>query len=174
MDLQLFQLVNNLAGENILLDNFFIFITFFGNLLLFVIILLSRDKKLILKCAAGFIIVLIIDFLINLVYYRARPFVDYNVNLLVMQKPTASFPSLHAMTAFLFAQLFYFWNKRYSVLVYLLAFLVAFSRIWLGVHYPLDVVGGVALGIIIAFITDYLFEKYDLMKKFKKLGLRNE
>jgi len=128
LDFQIFQFINNLAGQNIAVDYFFIFITIFGNILLFLIILLTKNKKLILKCIIAYIIVRVIDLGINLIYYRPRPFITHEVNLLIAQKATASFPSGHAMTAFSFAQLFYFWNKKYSLAIYALAFLIALSK----------------------------------------------
>ena len=166
-DIQIFQFVNNLARQNIIIDNFFIFITIFGNILLFLIILFTKNKKLIIKSIIAYIAARAIDLGINLVYYRPRPFVIQEANLLISKGATASFPSGHAMTAFLFAQLLYFYNKKYGVYAFVLAFLVAFSRIFVGVHYPSDTIAGIVLGIGIAFIAEYLFEKYNLMKKLK-------
>lgn len=167
-NLEIFQAINNLGGQNIILDNFFIFITLFGNLLLFAVILFVKNKKLILKSLIGYVAVRLVDLAINLIYYRPRPFVVQDVNLLIAQKATASFPSGHAMAAFLFAQLLFFWNRKYGVFAYVLAFLVAFSRVFVGVHYPLDAVVGIALGIGIAFIVKYGFEKHNLMKRLIK------
>ena len=91
-----------MAGQNIVLDNFFIFIALFGNLLLFLIILSIWNKKLILKSVIAFIITRAVDFGINLLYYRPRPFVVQEVNLLIAHKATASFPSGHTIAAFVF------------------------------------------------------------------------
>ena len=167
-DIQIFQLINNLAGQNIIIDNFFIFITIFGNILLFLVVLSTKNKKLIVKSIIAYIAIRAIDLGINLIYYRPRPFVVQEVNLLISKGATASFPSGHAMTAFLFAQLLYFYNKKYGVYVFILAFLVAFSRIFVGVHYPLDTLAGIVLGIGTAFIAEHIFKKYDLMKKIEK------
>lgn len=169
LDIQIFQFINSLAGQNIIADNFFIFIAIFGNLLLFLIILSIWNKKLILKSVIAFIITRAVDFGINLIYYRPRPFVVQEVNLLIAHKATASFPSGHTIAAFVFAQLLYFHNKKYGIAAYVLAFLVAFSRIYVGVHYPLDTIAGIALGIGIAFTVEYLFEKYNLMKRLRKV-----
>lgn len=168
LNIQIFQFINSLAGQNVLADRFFIFITLFGNLLLFLIILLTRNKKLILKSIIGYIAARAIDFGINLLYYKPRPFIAQKVALLITQAHTGSFPSGHAMTAFVFAQLFYFWNKKYSAPVYILAFLVALSRIYVGVHYPIDTLAGIVLGIGVAFIIEFLFKRYNLMKRLKK------
>jgi undecaprenyl-diphosphatase len=168
LDAQIFQFINNLAGQNIIIDNFLIFITIFGNLILFLVILFTWNKKLILKSIIAFITARAVDFGINLIYYRPRPFVVQEVNQLIAHKATAGFPSGHAITAFVFAQMLYFWNKKYGIAAYIFAFLIAFSRIYVGVHYPLDAIAGIIFGIGIAFIAEYLFEKYRLMKKFQK------
>ena len=61
--------INNLSGKNIVLDNFFIFITLFGNLLLFLIILLTKKRIIILKSAIAYLFVRVVDIGINLVYH---------------------------------------------------------------------------------------------------------
>lgn len=167
-DIQIFQFINNLAGQSIIIDNLFIFITIFGNFLLVLVILFTLNKRLILKSLIAYITVEIIDFGINLLYYRSRPFVAQEVNLLIAHKATASFPSGHTMTVFVFAQLLYFYNKKYGIAAYVLALLVAFSRVFVGVHYPLDIVAGAGIGIGSAFIIEYFFEKYNLMKALEK------
>jgi undecaprenyl-diphosphatase len=168
LDSQILHLVNNMAGQNPALDAFFIFTTVFGNLLLFAIILYSKNEELACKCIIAYLFAVIIDLGINLLYHRPRPFIAEEVNLLIAQRPTSSFPSRHAMTAFAFAQLFYFWSRKYMycIFVFILAFLIVFSRIFVGVHYPLDTAAGIVLGIGIAFLVEHLFKKY-LMKRIK-------
>jgi len=71
---------------------------------------------------------------------------------LVAMLHTPSFPSGHATTGFAcaatmarFAPL-----RRAAVVLYALAVLIAYSRVYVGVHYPLDVLGGAVLGLLIA------------------------
>jgi undecaprenyl-diphosphatase len=61
-----------------------------------------------------------------------------------------SFPSGHAATSFACATVFAFAFPRFAAAFYLLAVAIGFSRIYVGVHYPLDVVGGALLGILVA------------------------
>jgi undecaprenyl-diphosphatase len=61
-----------------------------------------------------------------------------------------SFPSGHAATSFACATVLALAFPRFAVPLYLLAVAIGFSRIYVGVHYPLDVLGGAVLGIAVA------------------------
>jgi undecaprenyl-diphosphatase len=63
---------------------------------------------------------------------------------------TYSFPSGHATVSFACAAVLAAALPRLRVPLFALAALIAFSRVYVGVHYPSDVVGGAALGILIA------------------------
>lgn len=82
---------------------------------------------------------------------RVRPcFVLENVRLLIDQPRSPSFPSSHAVNNTAVAALFSVKYKRYMWIFISIAALVAFSRIYVGVHYPSDVGGGIVLGILCA------------------------
>jgi undecaprenyl-diphosphatase len=84
---------------------------------------------------------------IKLTVDRARPVDDP----LVPHPTTHSFPSGHATTSFACAAtLAPFVGRRGAVVLYVLAAAIAYSRVYVGVHYPLDVLGGAALGLIVA------------------------
>jgi undecaprenyl-diphosphatase len=78
---------------------------------------------------------------------------------LIGQKNSFSFPSAHAANVFGQAMLFGFFYVRYAWLFFSVACLIGYSRIYVGVHYPLDVAGGACLGIIVAIIFSYLMRK---------------
>jgi undecaprenyl-diphosphatase len=69
---------------------------------------------------------------------------------LVRVPQDGSFPSGHAATSFAGATILAFAFPRLAPLLYVLAAAVAFSRVYVGVHYPLDIVGGAVLGVLIA------------------------
>ena len=86
-------------------------------------------------------------------FFRHRPFVAHEVNLLVDHLKTASFPSRHTDIAFAFAQSVFFADKKLGIVAFVIAVLVGFSRIFVGVHYPVDVFAGAILGITGAFVA---------------------
>jgi len=77
-----------------------------------------------------------------LVYPDPRP--------LVSTPHTGAFPSGHSASAFACATVIAWASPRLAVPVYVLAALVAWSRVYVGVHYPLDVLGGAVLGVLVA------------------------
>jgi undecaprenyl-diphosphatase len=91
---------------------------------------------------------IVVDFGLKPHFARERPFVSDPTSRVVGYQPTTqSFPSGHSTTAFAAATvLSYAVRGRGLALAWLLAAGIAFSRIYIGVHYPLDVVVGAMLG----------------------------
>jgi undecaprenyl-diphosphatase len=82
---------------------------------------------------------------------RPRPPLRYpEPKTLVPLPHDASFPSGHAATSFAAATMLTFYFPRLAPVLYLLAAAVAFSRVYVGVHYPLDVIAGALLGVLVA------------------------
>lgn len=88
--------------------------------------------------------------IISHVFSRDRPFVTHSVTQLIPHAADASFPSDHAIGAFVIAVTIVRFHKRTGLIWLLLASGIAFSRVWAGVHYPLDVAAGAAIGGISA------------------------
>ncbi len=83
-------------------------------------------------------------------FQRLRPCqVLQGVRLLVGCSDSFSFPSNHATNAFALAVFFAVSNRRLAIPLFLLAALVGYSRIYVGVHYPTDVLAGAVLGAMI-------------------------
>lgn len=100
---------------------------------------------------------------------RERPY-NFNeaITLLIDAPIDYSFPSGHTMTSFAAATILYYMNEKLGVAAYALAVTIAFSRLYLYVHYPSDVLSGMVIGIILSYAaikTYFCIEKYELFKK---------
>lgn len=80
---------------------------------------------------------------------RARPFLaDPHALLLIPPPFNTSFPSGHTATAVAIACALWFVNRDIGIIAFVIAAFVAVSRIAVGVHYPTDILGGIAVGIV--------------------------
>jgi undecaprenyl-diphosphatase len=93
-------------------------------------------------------------------FSRTRPpYALDSVRLLVDTTRSFSFPSAHAANTFAVATFVSSFYRRTRVWLYLVAALVAYSRVYVGVHYPGDVLAGALLGLGIGFGCAYLLKR---------------
>jgi undecaprenyl-diphosphatase len=105
-----------------------------------------------------FVAVLCVDAAVDLLSYGMRDWIGRRRPPLVFPEPkplvhvphSGSFPSGHAATAFACATVLAWWDRRLAVPAFVMAALIAWSRVYVGVHWPLDVLGGAALGVLVA------------------------
>lgn len=142
-------------------------------LIVFVVILLFIifKNRIHGKAAAGFLIAgvacnLIINNLIKLMIMRPRPghteILEGFFNQLEEISRGYSFFSAHSsvsMCVAMFTSL-YFKNKAYGIIIFLWAFGVAYSRIYVGNHFPLDVIIGILFGLMIGWITYRFYSQF--------------
>ncbi len=102
---------------------------------------------------------------------RIRPY-DYqlqffgkNIPLLIEAQHDFSFPSGHTIASFEASVALALRHKKLGIAALILAVLIAFSRLYLYVHYPTDVLASVALGIGLAFLASFLVDKVWPKKK---------
>ncbi len=85
---------------------------------------------------------------INAQYFRPRPFLDNELTLLFYEPVDSSFPSNAAAVGFALATAVFLRHRRTGAALYVLAFLWGFARVYAGVHYPTDVIGGALVGVV--------------------------
>lgn len=166
-DLQIFYAINNLAGNYKFVDTLGTFIAGYGGILLMAVLVvmlwfmdwgLSRLKNRYGVVLAVQTVALStgLVYLIKLFYERARPFVNNAVNLLVQHSPLeAGFPSQHSAIAFAIAVPILIYNRRAGIWLFFIALLVGFGRVFVGVHYPFDIVGGLVVAVLATFMLNF-------------------
>lgn len=125
------------------------------------IVLLFPKKTRKAGIAAG--IALLLSLLVNNIWLkpmidRVRPYeVIEGLTILIDPPHDASFPSGHTGASFAAAVAMYpFLRKPLHVVLILLAAFIAFTRLYLGVHYPTDVLGGMVIGITLGVLAAYV------------------
>lgn len=177
MDSFIFFVLHNLTGQNNFFDGLIIFISeIFANLVIlgtFLFLIFHHNLKFknsrlkdnlykIKETFFSFVIgasAYISSVVLKGIFGKLRPFEQYqNVNNLFLET-TPSFPSSHAAFYMALAFSVYFIHKKVGFILIVCALLIGTARVMAGVHYPVDILGGYVLGIIIAIFFNYLFKK---------------
>ncbi len=141
-------------------DLFYIMLLFFGFYWLrgnFAI------KKQIVKAFIFTTVALLISQIISHSFYHPRPFVMEVGRTLIYHSPNGSFPSDHMLIFSTIAFSYFFSEKRnLGIILILLAWLVAWSRVYLGVHFPLDMLGAFSLAFILNFFGLALWNRFKI------------
>ena len=88
---------------------------------------------------------------------RPRPCqIDLDFTLLVSRPSSSSFPSTHSAWAFGAATAIFMQHKKAGVAAFIAAALIAFSRLYLFLHFPTDVLAGIALGIALGVLANWI------------------
>ena len=153
------------------------FVTMLGDagmiwILLTVILLIipkTRKSGAVLLAALCADLILCNGILKNL-FARIRPYdINTQVQLLIARPDDFSFPSGHTAASFTaVAALYFSGEKKLWKMALILACLIAFSRLYVGVHYPSDVIVGMVIGTLIALILFWIFGE----KKYKARARR--
>ena len=146
------------------------FAIFIANDLLYCMILLFAwfwlrgnydTKKQILKAFIFTSIAILISQCISHAYYHPRPFVMEVGRTLIYHAPNGSFPSDHMLifSSIAFSYLFSA-QRKLGIFLLVMAWLVAWSRVYLGVHFPLDMLGAFLLAFALNFFGLKLWNLY--------------
>ncbi|MCW1301549.1 MAG: phosphatase PAP2 family protein [Candidatus Parvarchaeota archaeon] len=176
-DDSLFNLINQRLNVPFL-DKFFEYASLYGRTYFWIPVVAilwifgSRDyKKAALMMAIVFIIIIIVGLAIKAVYFRPRPFDSISSAITLLPRPTdSSFPSGHALIVIGGATVaLLMLKKRYSLPLLIEALVVTYSRVYVGLHYPTDILAGSFLGAGIAIVAVYYLKDSKIFYKFFKL-----
>ena len=151
--------------RNPVLDKMMIFITSLGDggmiwiAATILLLIPKKTRKIGFMSAAALLGSLVINnHLIKNLVQRPRPFVTFTDLQIIIPTPSEfSFPSGHTSSSFAAAAVFYrHLPKKLGLPSVILAGLIGFSRLYVGVHYPTDVIAGVAMGILLSYLGEFL------------------
>lgn len=159
MDAFVFQKINELAFRNHWLDSLGIFFAEYFPyviVLCLVFFLVWNFKKywgMVALALFSGVLSRGITEIIRFFWYKPRPFVENHINLLVGHIDSSSFPSGHASFFFGISIVVFLYNKKIGILFFLASFLVSWGRVYGGIHWPYDILGGLLVGIVSGLVA---------------------
>lgn len=180
------KLANSLHTNYNVLDFFFSMITNFGEalplmIITIIFIFIKRTRLCGINMAISLLIsILIAAFILKPLIARERPFTEpiYNEYWIAVGKhleTSFSCPSSHTTASFAaFFPIFLYFDKKYSFIAIIAALLVGFSRVYLVVHYPSDVLLGAFLGITVSSATYFILKRYNIENRLNQFKFINK
>lgn len=168
MNEALFLSIYHLSGDIPLLDSLMILITNYALYLIYILIIVlaipknSTGRKTLLLIITTFVIASIATKVLRIVVIEDRPFVTLDIQPLIENVRPKSFPSLHTLYSWI--PVFGLWvmKSKLTWLFAMIASVISFSRIYLGVHYPFDIVGGIVVAGLSCLFAKYLLKRLNL------------
>jgi undecaprenyl-diphosphatase len=160
----LFRFIYGLSPRNFFLDGAAVFCAqYLPYLLVFGLLILvfyenGWRRKWYLFSEAAIAVILsrgLLTEVIRFFYHHPRPFDVLGFTPLVGESGS-SFPSGHAAWFFALAMVIFFRNRKWGIWFFVLALMNGIARIYVGVHWPFDILGGAAIGIISAMFVHWL------------------
>ena len=97
------------------------------------------------------------------VFNTTRPYIQDGLKSLVLWMPqfeNGAFPSSHAASSFALAVTIWFHDRKIGILYVAASLLIGLARVLARVHYPIDILGGAVLGILMAFLVEKIHFKF--------------
>lgn len=181
INIELFRMFNDLGKEVMFLNPIMIFFAkYMKYFLLFGIVMYWFTRKrenriMIISSMFAFVVAEVFGAIAGAIHSNNQPFAELsNVNQLIGHAIDNSFPSDHAIEFFSICITFLLFKKNLRYVWLAIAILVSISRVWVGVHYPADILVGAILGIIGAALCYWIIPQLNVIKKLLEIYEQGE
>ncbi len=134
--------------------------------LIVIVLWLKGEKNPAIYLALGLIVDALLVSDLKIMIHRPRPYEVLPILPLELAENLRSLPSGHTATAFLSATILSRFYSKYMVVLFSIAASIGFSRVYIGVHYPLDVIIGAITGYLVGIIVVDLLDRFRLIKRY--------
>lgn len=180
MEFEILYAINNL--HNPILDKIMIALTTLGDAGIFwiiiaiVLICIKKTRRCGILMLLSMITGLILgNGILKNIIARSRPcWIDPNISLLIPNPEDFSFPSGHTLASFESAIMIFLHNKKWGAVALIIATLISFSRLYLFVHFPTDILGAIVLAATISISLYHLWSKLEKNRKKNEIEINKE
>ena len=163
---KIYRFQHNLNSE--LFNRIMIFFTNlgdYGTVWIAIALILFLNKKYRKTGILAFVSLAICSVIVNIILkpliQRPRPFTEIaDIILLIKTPKDYSFPSGHTAASFVMVYIFFRHIKKYFIPVFITGILIAFSRMYLTVHFPSDIIAGIIIGIFSGYAGEKLAARF--------------
>lgn len=134
-------------------------------------LIFKKHRKMGLQLLLSMLCTFILgNLILKNIFARPRPCdIDTAVTLILSRPHGHSFPSGHSINSMVAAVALFLNNKKIGIPALIIATLIGFSRLYLFVHFPTDVLGGFVIAILVAIGVDWGFRQFEI-KRAKKIA----
>ncbi|ETI66346.1 undecaprenyl-diphosphatase [Neobacillus vireti] len=180
LNVDVFRAINDIGKEHASLNPIAIFMADYMIIVLALGMLvywftrINKNRMMVIQGGVAFVLAEVLGKIAGTMYYHNQPFAELpHVNQLIAHVVDNAFPSDHSILFFSVCFSFWLVRKKDGWLWLVFACFVGVSRIWVGVHYPGDVVTGALIGIVAALAAYWIVPKLGFVKtvltKYEKI-----
>ena len=126
-----------------------------------------KQKEMVIFSVISVALIYLLAVIASHIYFDPRPFIVDNFKPLIPSSTDNGFPSDHTLLVSAVASVIMYFNRRVGFMLWVIVICVGISRVYVGVHRPIDVIGSILISLLVTF-TVYNSMKYVDHKKVSK------